>query len=65
MKEINLDTSVVSGCYATAYNVVDKIILNKKDKLMQNILAKLNNDEFETLRDRLADSYMNNLTLKQ
>ena len=50
----------VSGCYTTAYNVANRMILNKGDKLLQDILLKLNDEEFGTLRDRLADAYMNN-----
>jgi hypothetical protein len=54
----NIDS--VSGCYTTAYNVADRMVLNKEDKLLQDVLSKLNDDEFGTLRDRLADAYMNN-----
>jgi hypothetical protein len=54
------ETINYTHCYATAYNVADRMVLNKEDKLLQDVLSKLNDDEFGTLRDRLADAYMNN-----
>jgi len=56
-KQQSCQTSVIGSAYEKAYPKASKFMENADEKL-KKIIDKLNDDEWETLRDRFADFYV-------